>query len=255
MPNLFVPMIFAWLNFWRTCFSVSPSMYINPFMFPICPGVILSELSSSLRSNSLGVFDKQFRDCFRCVFSIAIRISLVPYTKPINIKKAEGHSPIRKRGSPSPIHTNRRYPPVYHGEHLSVSLCIMQFLDFSLAQKSAKRFFSQNVKTRSVYDRTKITNCWLKGFTNLLFFCPIILNSVFMKYQVLFEHPCLQMKRYFCSTLMLSAWWENRTDQPGAQYHFIITDRLFLWCNAPISLSFFVSLCRKYCVLTVNFEK
>ena len=111
MPNLFVPMIFAWLNFWRTCFSVSPSMYINPFMFPICPGVILSELSSSLRSNSLGVFDKQFRDCFRCVFSIAIRISLVPYTKPINIKKAEGHSPIRKRGSPSPIHTNRRYPP------------------------------------------------------------------------------------------------------------------------------------------------
>lgn len=60
-----------------------------------------------------------------------------------------------------------------------------------------------------------------------------------MKYQVLFEHPCLQMKRYFCSTLMLSAWWENRTDQPGAQYHFIITDRLFLWCNAPISLSFF----------------
>lgn len=100
MPNLFVPMIFAWLNFWRTCFSVSPSMYINPFMFPICPGVILSELSSSLRSNSLGVFDKQFRDCFRCVFSIAIRISLVPYTKPINIKKAEGHSPIRKRGSP-----------------------------------------------------------------------------------------------------------------------------------------------------------
>ena len=131
----------------------------------------------------------------------------------------------------------------------------MQFLDFSLAQKSAKRFFSQNVKTRSVYDRTKITNCWLKGFTNLLFFCPIILNSVFMKYQVLFEHPCLQMKRYFCSTLMLSAWWENRTDQPGAQYHFIITDRLFLWCNAPISLSFFVSLCRKYCVLTLNFEK
>lgn len=47
-----------------------------------------------------------------------------------------------------------------------------------------------------------------------------------MKYQVLFEHPCLQMKRYFCSTLMLSAWWENRTDQPGAQYHFIITDNL-----------------------------
>lgn len=55
--------------------------------------------------------------------------------------------------------------------------------------------------------------------------------------------------------ITFAEWWENRTDQPGAQYHFIITDRLFLWCNAPISLSFFVSLCRKYCVLTVNFEK
>ena len=141
MPNLFVPMIFAWLNFWRTCFSVSPSMYINPFMFPICPGVILSELSSSLRSNSLGVFDKQFRDCFRCVFSIAIRISLVPYTKPINIKKAEGHSPIRKRGSRSPIRTNRKHPP-----HIARSILLFHvriwIFDFSLAQKSAKRFFS-----------------------------------------------------------------------------------------------------------------
>lgn len=83
-------MIFEWLNFWRTCFSVSPSMYINPFMFSICPGVILSELSSSFRSNSLGVFDKEFRDCFRCVFSIAIMFLLVPYTKPINIKKRKG---------------------------------------------------------------------------------------------------------------------------------------------------------------------
>ena len=128
MPNLFVPMIFAWLNFWRTCFSAVSYTHltlptINPFMFPICPGVILSELSSSLRSNSLGVFDKQFRDCFRCVFSIAIRISLVPYTKPINIKKAEGHSPIRKRGSPSPIHTNRRYPPHITGS-IYLFLCV-----------------------------------------------------------------------------------------------------------------------------------
>lgn len=32
------------------------------------------------------------------------------------------------------------------------------------------------VKTRSVYDCTKITNCWLKGFMNLLFFCLIILK-------------------------------------------------------------------------------
>lgn len=103
--------------------EVSPSMYINPFMFSICPGVILSELSSSFRSNSLGVFDKEFRDCFRCVFSIAIMFLLVPYTKPINIKKAEGHSPIRKRGSPSPIHTNRRYPPHITGS-IYLFLCV-----------------------------------------------------------------------------------------------------------------------------------
>lgn len=36
----------------------------------------------------------------------------------------------------------------------------------------------------------------------------------------------------------LSAWWENRTDQPDTQYHFVITGSLFLWCNASISLSF-----------------
>ena len=139
-------MIFAWLNLWRTCFSVSPSMYINPFMFSICPGVILSELSSSFRSNSLGVFDKQFRDCFRCVFSIAIRFSLVPYTKPINIKKAEGHSPIRKRGSPSPIYTQTGDTPAYHGEHLSVSLCIMQFWTFRLHRNQLNAFFSSICK-------------------------------------------------------------------------------------------------------------
>ena len=59
-----------------------------------------------------------------------------------------------------------------------------------------------------------------------------------MKYQVLLEHSCLQMKIYFYSTLMLSAWWEIRPDQPDTQYHFVITGRLFLWCSAPISLSF-----------------
>ena len=150
-------MIFAWLNFWRTCFSVSPSMYINPFMFSICPGVILSELSSSFRSNSLGVFDKEFRDCFRCVFSIAIRFSLVPYTKPINIKKAEGHSPIRKRGSPSPIHTNRRYPPHITGS-IYLFLCVQcNFWTFRLHRNQLNAFFLQYVKTRSVYDCTKIT--------------------------------------------------------------------------------------------------
>lgn len=169
-------MIFAWLNLWRTCFSVSPSMYINPFMFPICPGVILSELSSSFRSNSLGVFDKLFRDCFRCVFSIAIRFSLVPYTKPINIKKAEGHLPSPQERESKPYHTNRKRPPHIAGRHLSVSLCVRNYFDFSPTQKSAKRFFSQNVKTRSVYDRIKITNCWLKGFMNLLFFLPYYLK-------------------------------------------------------------------------------
>lgn len=49
-----------------------------------------------------------------------------------------------------------------------------------------------------------------------------------MKYQVLFEHPCLQMKRYFCSTLMLSAWWENRTDQPSMSFHYVTADRVVL---------------------------
>ena len=121
-------------------------MYINPFMFSICPGVILSELNSSLRSNSLGVSDKKFRDCFRCVFSIAIMFLLVPYTKPINIKKAEGHSPMPQARESKPYTHKQEIPPAYHGEHLSVSLCIMQFLDFSLAQKSAKRFFSSICK-------------------------------------------------------------------------------------------------------------
>ncbi|WP_287769092.1 MULTISPECIES: hypothetical protein [Bacteroidales] len=36
----------------------------------------------------------------------------------------------------------------------------------------------------------------------------------------------------------LSAWWETRPDQPDTQYHFVIAGELFLWCNAPISLSF-----------------
>lgn len=42
----------------------------------------------------------------------------------------------------------------------------------------------------------------------------------------------------------LSAWWENRIDQPGTPYHFVITNRLFLWCNALISLSFCMELCK-----------
>ena len=42
----------------------------------------------------------------------------------------------------------------------------------------------------------------------------------------------------------LSAWWENRTDQPGTQYYFVITGRLFLWCNAPVSLSFCSYWCK-----------
>ena len=88
-------------------------MYINPFMFPICPGVILSELSSSFRSNSLGVFDKQFRDCFRCVFSIVIRISLVPYTKPINIKKS-GRAFAYPQNRESKPYTHKQETPLPH---------------------------------------------------------------------------------------------------------------------------------------------
>ena len=42
----------------------------------------------------------------------------------------------------------------------------------------------------------------------------------------------------------LSAWWENRPDQPDTQYHFVITGSLFLWCNALISLSFCFYMCK-----------
>lgn len=113
----------------------------------------------------------------------------------------------------------------------------MQFWTFRLHRNQLNAFFSKCKNTVGLRPH-KDNKLLAKRVYEPFIFCPIILNSVFMKYQVLFEHPCLQMKRYFCSTLMLSAWWENRTDQPGAQYHFIITDRLFLWCNAPISLSF-----------------
>ena len=139
-------MIFEWLNFWRTCFSVSPSMYINPFMFSICPGVILSELSSSFRSNSLGVFDKEFRDCFRCVFSICHK-DFACALHQANKHKKSGRAFAYPQARESKPYTHKQeIPPAYHGEHLSVSLCIMQFLDFSLAQKSAKRFFSSICK-------------------------------------------------------------------------------------------------------------
>jgi hypothetical protein len=36
----------------------------------------------------------------------------------------------------------------------------------------------------------------------------------------------------------LSAWWENRTDQPSMSFHYVTTGRTFLGCNIPISLSF-----------------
>lgn len=32
--------------------------------------------------------------------------------------------------------------------------------------------------------------------------------------------------------MFVSAWWENRIDQPGTQYHFVIIGKLFLRCNA-----------------------
>lgn len=34
----------------------------------------------------------------------------------------------------------------------------------------------------------------------------------------------------------LSAWWENRTDQSGTQYHFVITGRLF--CGVTLRYRF-----------------
>ena len=61
----------------------------------------------------------------------------------IDIKKAEGYFPIRKRGSPSPKRTNRKHPPPPYLQGASICfMCVDFILDFSLAQKSAKRFFS-----------------------------------------------------------------------------------------------------------------
>lgn len=133
-------------------------------MFFICLGVIFIELNNSLRSNSLGMLDKQFRDCFRCIFSIAIKVVACALHQANKHEKSGRAFAYPQARESKPYTHKQEIPPAYHGEHLSVSLCIMQFLDFSLAQKSAKRFFFQYVKTRSVYDRTNITIYWLKGF-------------------------------------------------------------------------------------------
>lgn len=115
-------------------------------MFSICPGVILSEPNNSLRSNSLGTFDKLFRDCFFSVFSIVTKLQLAPYIKPISIKKAEGHLPSPQERESKPYTHKQETPPAYSREHLSVSLCVWNNFDFSPAQKSAKRFFSSICK-------------------------------------------------------------------------------------------------------------
>lgn len=76
------------------------------------------------------------------ILSFVILLRFVPIIKPIKIKKAVGHLPIRKRGSRSPMCTNRKYPPPMSGSILLFSCAHLKFSTFSLAQKSAKRFFS-----------------------------------------------------------------------------------------------------------------
>lgn len=99
----------------------------------------------------------------------------MPYTKPKSIKKAEGHLPSPQERESKPYTHKQETPPAYSREHLSVSLCVWNNFDFSPAQKSAKHFFLQYVKTRSVSDRTNITICRVKGFMNLYFF-PVVLK-------------------------------------------------------------------------------
>lgn len=94
------------------------------------------------------VFSSKSHDCFEekagisfLFFPFITNDGLRPITNPIYTKKAVGHLPIRKRGSRSPIRTNRKYPP-----HIARSILLFHvriwIFDFSLAQKSAKRFFS-----------------------------------------------------------------------------------------------------------------
>ena len=56
-------------------------------------------------------------------------------------KKSGEHLPIRQRGSRSPKHTNRKHSP-HIARSIYLLLCVFGIFDFSLAQKSAKRFFS-----------------------------------------------------------------------------------------------------------------
>lgn len=49
------------------------------------------------------------------ILSFVILLRFVPISKPIKIKKAVGHLPIRKRGSRSPIRKTGNTPRLYRG--------------------------------------------------------------------------------------------------------------------------------------------
>lgn len=144
-------MIFEWLNFWRTWFSASPSMNGKYLMFSICPGVIFKEHSRSFKSNSLGAFDRHSNDCSFSVFSIVTKLWLVPYLQ-------AGHKKSGRASAYPPERESKLYackqetPPAYSREHLTVSKHTFEFSTFLRHLKSAKRFFSQNVKTQLQYD-------------------------------------------------------------------------------------------------------
>ncbi|RGY17627.1 hypothetical protein DXA52_12680 [Bacteroides thetaiotaomicron] len=63
-------------------------------------------------------------------------------------------------------------PPAYSEQAYSLFLVARYNFDFSLAQKSAKRFFSYYVKTWSTYDHTNIANYKITKLLFLYFFCP-----------------------------------------------------------------------------------
>ena len=109
---------------------------------------------------------------FLCVLSIVIRSATCTLLQAYIHKKSGRAFAYPQARESKPYTHKQEIPPAYHGEHLSVSLCIMQFLDFSLAQKSAKRFFSYYVKTWSTYDHTNIANYKITKLLFLYFFCP-----------------------------------------------------------------------------------
>lgn len=90
-----------------------------------------------------GGFSSKSHDCFEekagisfLFFPFITNDGLRPITNPIYTKKAVGHLPIRKRGSRSPMCTNRKHPPAYRKEHFTVSCAHLNFRLFACTEIS-----------------------------------------------------------------------------------------------------------------------